>query len=49
LAADPPTTFFASILSSGGRVAPAGLILKRGHDLIRVLSVLEARPRLVGA
>ena len=30
-------------------VAPAGLILKRGHDLIRVLSVLEARPRLVGA
>jgi hypothetical protein len=30
-------------------VAPAGLILKRGPDLIRVLSVLEARPRLVGA
>ena len=30
-------------------VAPAGLILKRGHDLIRVLSVLEARPRLVSA
>lgn len=30
-------------------MAPAGLILKRGHDLIRVLSVLEGRPRLVGA
>jgi hypothetical protein len=30
-------------------VAPAGHILQRGHDLIRVLSVLEARPRLVGA
>ncbi len=30
-------------------VAPAGLILKRGPDLIRVLSVLEGRPRLVGA
>lgn len=30
-------------------VAPAGLILKRGHDLIRVLSVLESRPRLVTA
>jgi len=30
-------------------VAPAGLILKRGHDLVRVLSVLEARPRLVTA
>jgi hypothetical protein len=30
-------------------VAPAGLILKRGHDLLRVLSVLESRPRLVGA
>ena len=30
-------------------VAPAGLILKRGHDLARVLTVLEARPRLVTA
>lgn len=30
-------------------VAPAGLILKRGHDLMRVLSVLEGRPRLVTA
>ena len=30
-------------------VAPAGLILKRGHDLVRVLTVLEGRPRLVGA
>lgn len=30
-------------------MAPAGLILKRGHDLVRVLSVLEGRPRLVGA
>ena len=30
-------------------MAPAGLILKRGHDLARVLSVLEGRPRLVGA
>jgi len=30
-------------------VAPAGLILKRGHDLKRVLTVLEGRPRLVGA
>jgi hypothetical protein len=30
-------------------VAPAGLILKRGHDLARVLSVLESRPRLVTA
>jgi hypothetical protein len=30
-------------------LAPAGLILKRGHDLVRVLSVLEGRPRLVGA
>lgn len=29
-------------------VAPAGLILKRGHDLLRVLSVLD-RPRLVSA
>lgn len=28
-------------------VAPAGLILKRGHDLLRVLQVLEGRPRLV--
>ena len=28
-------------------LAPAGLILKRGPDLARVLSVLEARPRLV--
>ncbi len=28
-------------------VAPAGLILKRGHDLMRVLTVLESRPRLV--
>ena len=25
-------------------VAPAGLILKRGHDLIRVLTVLEGAP-----
>lgn len=30
-------------------VAPAGLILKRGHDLMRVLSALEGRPRLVTA
>jgi Protein of unknown function (DUF2794) len=30
-------------------LAPAGLILKRGPDLVRVLSVLEGRPRLVGA
>jgi hypothetical protein len=30
-------------------LAPAGLILKRGHDLSRVLSVLESRPRLVTA
>ena len=30
-------------------MAPAGLILKRGHDLVRVLNVLESRPRLVGA
>lgn len=30
-------------------VAPAGLILKRGHDLTRVLAVLEGRLRLVGA
>ncbi len=30
-------------------MAPAGLILKRGHDLVRVLTVLEGRPRLVGA
>jgi hypothetical protein len=28
-------------------VAPAGLILKRGHDLFRVLGVLEDRLRLV--
>lgn len=28
-------------------VAPAGLILKRGHDLARVLGVLEDRVRLV--
>jgi len=28
-------------------VAPAGLILKRGHDLLRVLHVLEDRVRLV--
>jgi len=28
-------------------VAPAGLILKRGHDLRRVLGVLEDRVRLV--
>jgi Protein of unknown function (DUF2794) len=28
-------------------VAPAGLILQRGHDLRRVLSVLEDRARLV--
>jgi hypothetical protein len=30
-------------------VAPAGLILKRGHDLLRVLNVLENRVRLVSA
>ena len=30
-------------------MAPAGLILKRGHDLVRVLTVLEGRPRLVCA
>ena len=30
-------------------VAPAGLILKRGHDLLRVLHVLEDRVRLVSA
>jgi hypothetical protein len=30
-------------------LAPAGLILKRGPDLARVLSVLESRPRLVTA
>jgi hypothetical protein len=30
-------------------MAPAGLILKRGPDLARVLSVLESRPRLVTA
>jgi hypothetical protein len=30
-------------------LAPAGLILKRGPDLARVLSVLEGRPRLVTA
>jgi hypothetical protein len=30
-------------------VAPAGLILKRGHDLVRVLAVLESKPRLVTA
>jgi len=30
-------------------VAPAGLILKRGHDLKRVLIALEGRPRLVTA
>jgi hypothetical protein len=28
-------------------VAPAGLVLKRGHDLCRVLNVLEDRVRLV--
>ncbi|GAG24387.1 unnamed protein product, partial [marine sediment metagenome] len=28
-------------------VAPAGLILKRGHDLDRVLRILEDRVRLV--
>jgi Protein of unknown function (DUF2794) len=28
-------------------VAPAGLIVKRGHDLLRVLGVLESRVRLV--
>ncbi len=28
-------------------VAPAGLVLKRGHDLRRVLHVLEDRARLV--
>jgi hypothetical protein len=30
-------------------LAPAGLILKRGHDLARVLNVLEDRVRLVTA
>ncbi len=30
-------------------VAPAGLVLKRGHELARVLTVLEGRPRLVTA
>lgn len=30
-------------------VMAPGLILKRGHDLARVLSVLEGRPRLVTA
>jgi hypothetical protein len=30
-------------------VAPTGLILKRGHDLARVLNVLEDRVRLVTA
>jgi hypothetical protein len=30
-------------------VAPAGLVLKRGHELSRVLAVLEGRPRLVTA
>ena len=30
-------------------VAPAGLVLKRGHELNRVLAVLESRPRLVSA
>jgi hypothetical protein len=30
-------------------VAPAGLILKRGHDLFRVLNVLEGGVRLVSA
>jgi hypothetical protein len=30
-------------------VAPAGLVLKRGHELNRVLTVLEGRPRLVTA
>ena len=30
-------------------LAPAGLILKRGPDLARVISVLESRPRLVTA
>jgi hypothetical protein len=28
-------------------VAPAGLILKRGHDLLRVLRMFEDRVRLV--
>lgn len=28
-------------------VAPAGLILKRGHDLMRVLRIFEERVRLV--
>ena len=28
-------------------VAPAGLILKRGHDLVRVLHIFEDRLRLV--
>jgi hypothetical protein len=28
-------------------VAPAGLILKRGHDLVRVLHIFEDRVRLV--
>jgi Protein of unknown function (DUF2794) len=30
-------------------VAPAGLIVKRGHDLLRVLNVFEDRVRLVRA
>jgi hypothetical protein len=30
-------------------VAATGLILKRGHELARVLGVLEKKPRLVGA
>lgn len=30
-------------------VTPTGLILKRGHDLVRVLGVLEDRVRLVRA
>ena len=30
-------------------IAAGGLIVKRGHDLVQVLRVLEPKPRLVGA
>ena len=30
-------------------VAPTGLILKRGHDLAKVLGVFDSKLRLVGA
>ena len=30
-------------------IAAGGLILRRGHELKRVISVLEKRPKLVGA